>query len=299
MTLTFCKIFHTIVQQGSFVKTAEILNMTPSAVSHATKDAEASIGFQIFNRTKNGITLTESGAELYPAVLQILNGESVLAQTIDQLRGLEKGTAKIGIFNSTCTNWMPDIIKIFSKQYPDISIEIYEGGYDDVIYWIKTGIVEFGFLSTTCTSELVVEPLYRDPLICIVPPEFKTKSEGVITIEEMKGQQFVIQREGSDADVQVMFDKYGLTFQAKCHVLDDTSVMSLIACGQGMSVMPKLTAKGLEGNLKVLRIEPDECRIIGLSSLNKKLLSPAAKQLYKCIVDYVSKLPESIENVKG
>lgn len=294
MTLSFCKIFDTIVQQGSFLKTADLLAMTPSAVSHAVKDAEKEVGFQIFNRTKNGITLTESGSALYPAVLQILNGESALDQTINQLRGLEKGTAKIGIFNSTCTNWMPDIIRIFNKRFPDINIEIYEGGYDDVIYWIKTGVVEFGFLSTTCTTELTVEPLYRDPLICIVPPDFKTEREGVITIDEMKGEQFVIQREGSDADVQVLIDKYGLKFQAKCHVLDDTSVMSLIGCGQGISVMPKLTAKGLEGNLKVLRLEPDECRIIGLSALNKKLLSPAAKQLYKCIVEYVSSLPQEM-----
>ena len=43
MTLSFCKVFHTIVQQGSFVKTAEILNMTSSAVSHAVKDAEKAL----------------------------------------------------------------------------------------------------------------------------------------------------------------------------------------------------------------------------------------------------------------
>lgn len=286
MTLSFCRIFHTIVQQGSFNKAAEILHMTPSAVSHAVSDAEKQIGFQIFNRTKSGITMTESGALLYPSVLQMLNGEETLRQSIDQLKGFEKGTAKVGIFNSTCTNWMPDILEHFSARYQGIKIDIYEGSYEDVIYWIKTGIVDFGFLSTSCTTELPVEPLYRDPLICIVPKGFKTLTPGYITIEEMKNQQFVIQREGSDADVQMLFKKYGLHFHSNCHVLDDTSIMAMVACGRGISVMPTLTAKGLEGDLQVLHILPDECRVIGLSALNKNMLSPAAKQLYKYIKKY-------------
>lgn len=286
MTLSFCKIFNAVVEHGNFNKAAEVLHMTPSAVSHAVSDAEKQIGFQLFNRTKNGITMTESGASLYPSVLHLLNGEETLQQSIDQLKGLEKGTAKIGIFNSTCTNWMPDILERFGTCYPGIKIDIYEGSYEDVVYWIKTGIVDFGFLSTSCAPELPVEPLYHDPLICIVPKDFKTKTPGFITIEEMKNQQFVIQREGSDSDVQVLFEKYGLHFHSNCHVLDDTSIMAMVECGRGISVMPTLTAKGLEGDLQVLHILPEECRVIGLSALNKKMLSPASKQLYQFICQH-------------
>jgi len=287
MTLSFCRIFHAVVQQGSFIKTAEILHMTPSAVSHAISDVETQIGFQLFNRTKSGTYMTKYGEMLYPSVRQILNGEEALQQSIDQLNGLEKGFVKIGIFNSACTNWMPDIIEGFHKLYQGIQLEIFEGSYEDVIYWIKTSIVDFGFLSTSCTTELLIEPIYRDPLICLVPNNFSTKIEGYITIDEMKNQQFVIQREGSDADVQMLFKKYKLKILSNCHVIDDTSTIAMVACGQGISVMPTLTAKGLEANLKVLHIKPDECRMIGLSALDKRMLSPAANQLYKYVKDYV------------
>ena len=45
MTLTFCRIFSRVVTEGSFLKAAESLNMTPSAVSHAVPDAEHQVGF--------------------------------------------------------------------------------------------------------------------------------------------------------------------------------------------------------------------------------------------------------------
>ncbi len=291
MTLTFCRIFQTVVQQGNFIKAAEALHMTPSAVSHAVADAEEKIGFHLFHRTRNGVIPTEGGKELYPKILGLLGGEEALQQSIDALGGLRRGIARIGIFNSMCTNWMPDIIERFSAQYPAIQLDIYEGGYEDVIRWIKNRDVDFGMLSTSCTTDLPVEPLYRDPLICIVQPDFQTKTPGFITIEEMRGQQFVIQSEGSDSDVQVLFRKYGLHFHSYCHVLDDTSIMAMVSCGRGISIMPTLTAKGLEGKLKVLNILPEECRVIGLSAIDKSALSPASRALYDCIVDYTRGLP--------
>ncbi len=292
VTLTFCRIFHAIVQQGNFIKAAEVMHMTPSAVSHAVSDAERQVGFKLFSRTRGGVVMTEYGKELYGAILQLLNGEEALQQTIDQLNGLERGTVRLGIFNSVCTNWMPDILDRFGARYPGIKIDLYEGGYDDVIAWIKNGAVDLGFLSTSCAPDLPVEPFYRDPLICIVPPDFETARPGYITIDEMRDQSFVIQREGSDADVQLLFRKYGLRFHASCHLLDDTSIMTMVACRRGISVMAALTAKGLEGDLKVLRILPQECRHIGLAALDKKRLSPAARELYDTIAAYVRDLEE-------
>ncbi len=290
MTLTFCKIFDTVVKQGNFLKASETLHMTPSAVSHAVSDAENQVGFRLFNRTRNGVTLTDNGRELYPAVLNLLRGADSLQQSIENINGLKTGNVKVGIFNSVCTNWMPEIFSRFDGMYPGIRVDLYEGSYDDVIAWIKNGSVDFGFLSTSCTTELNVEGLYEDPLICIVPDGFETKEDGYITIDEMKDQQFVIQREGSDADVQMLFKKYGLKFHTSCHLLDDTSIMTMIACGRGISVMPTLTAKGLEGGLRILKLKPAEHRVIGLSALDKSMLSPAAKELYKCICEFAKGL---------
>lgn len=55
MTLLSYQVFQTVVGQGSFQKAAEILNLTPSAVSHAIASMEQELGFSLFTRNKAGV----------------------------------------------------------------------------------------------------------------------------------------------------------------------------------------------------------------------------------------------------
>ena len=63
MTLLEYRIFHTVTQQGSFARAAQILHLTPSAISHAVSSMEEACGFALFVRGKGGVSLTRSGAE--------------------------------------------------------------------------------------------------------------------------------------------------------------------------------------------------------------------------------------------
>ena len=87
---------------------------------------------------------------------------------------------------------MTDIIHSFHQRYPDINIELYQGTYADVSYWIKNGIVDIGFLSLSSAGDLPIEPLYRDPLLCVVPKGYRTREDTpYMTPDEMKDEVFV------------------------------------------------------------------------------------------------------------
>ena len=68
MTLFSYEIFDAVARQGSFNKAAQQLHLTPSAISHAIAVMEAELGFTLFNRGKNGVTMTSYGASLYPSI---------------------------------------------------------------------------------------------------------------------------------------------------------------------------------------------------------------------------------------
>ena len=197
MTLLEYRIFHTVTQQGSFARAAQALHLTPSAISHAISSMEEACGFALFVRGKGGVSLTRSGEALYPFIRQVLSADEALNQTVDELKGVQRGKVKIGAFNSVCMTWLPQIVATYKKKYPGVEIEINQGTYDDVINWVKTGVADIGFLSVNCTRELVVHPLYRDRLMCVVPKGYRTKSPGYITPEEMRQETFVVQ---GDAD---------------------------------------------------------------------------------------------------
>ncbi len=287
MTLLVYQVFKTVADIGSFHKAADLLGLTPSAISHAVSSMESELGFSVFNRNKSGVTLTNYGEHLLPYVNAVLNSEESLKQAVSDVNGLKKGKVKVGCFSSVCTNWMPSIIKSFEKEYPGIWIEVFQGTYDDVNYWIKNGVVDFGFLSTSSAGDLPIEPIYRDPLLCIVPKNFKKDpSSNVMSIEEMSRHRFVVQRESTDADIQNYLKQNNLKVQTGYHVVDDLSTIAMVANGFGICIMPELVMNDIPYDVTRYRMQPEACRVIGISALNKDLMAPAAKMLYNHIVKH-------------
>ena len=82
MTLFSYEIFDAVARQGSFNKAAQQLHLTPSAISHAIAVMEAELGFTLFNRGKNGVTMTSYGASLYPSIRAVLNSDGCRASSL-------------------------------------------------------------------------------------------------------------------------------------------------------------------------------------------------------------------------
>ena len=122
MTLLTYQIFKTVAEMGSFRKAADLLGLTPSAISHTISTMENELGFSVLTRNKSGVTLTNYGASLLPYVNAVLNSDESLQQAVAKFNGLQQGKVKIGCFSSICINWMPDIIRIFGTKYPGIKI---------------------------------------------------------------------------------------------------------------------------------------------------------------------------------
>ena len=172
----------TVADQGSFRKAADILGLTPSAISHAVATMENELGFPVLNRNKSGVTLTNYGEHLLPYVNAVLNSDESLQQAIAEFNGLKQGKVKLGCFSSVCTNWIPDIMHSFKKKYPAITIEVFQGTYDDVAYWIKNGVVDLGFLSMSSAKDIPIEPLYNDPLLCVMPKGARKDSANELSL---------------------------------------------------------------------------------------------------------------------
>ena len=280
MTLTDCQLLSIVAQLGTFAAAAERMHITPSAVSHAVSGVEAECGFPLFTRTKSGVTLTAAAEKLMPAIQQMLASSESLEQSLAQINGMHKGALRLGVFNSACVTWLPKIVPGFRAAFPGIDVQIYQGSYDDITGWLKTGAVELGFLSNSSAHDLDFEPLYDDRLICIAPPDYKPRRPGVVRAEELRGQPFVSQQSDVDADIQSYFKKNDLHVSSQCYIVDDQSMIAMVACGQGLALMPELMFKegAASAGCQVLQLEPAAKRSIGLACLSRGALSPAAKE---------------------
>lgn len=283
MTLLSYQVLKTVADQGSFRKAAELLGLTPSAVSHAVSSMEKELGFFVFNRGKNGVMLTNYGERLLPYVNAVLNSDESLQQAVAEFNGLKQGRIKIGCFSSVCTNWMPELIHAFAKSYPAIEMEIFQGTYDDVSYWIKNGVVDAGFLSVSSAGEIPIVPLYKDPLLCVVPKGLRTR-QGRMEVEELREYQFVTQRESTDADIQNFMKEHDLNVTSNYHVVDDLSTVAMVAHGFGICLMPEMVMQDIPYEVDCFHLKEDAYRIIGLAALDFEAMAPAVRMFYEQVV---------------
>ena len=279
------RVFLTIVQYSSFQKATELHDVTPPAISHIVKQLEQEFGFPLFIRSRRGVTLTTSGESVLQVVADIVKKEDALYQLVSELNGLERGHVRLGIFNSMC-RYLPALIQDFSKQYPHITFEIYQGSYEDIIEWLKTGVVDIGFLSKTVNPGFPFYEIFSDPLMCILKKGTQTASDTEISLESLADSPFVMQRESCDADAKRIMDKLNLDVRTVCHVVDDKTTVEMVKAGFGFAIMPLLTMYGFEEEVKMLPIVPAGKRMIGVSVRDVQDLSPAVKKAFEFIRNY-------------
>lgn len=284
MTLLSYRVFSTVVDTMSFRKAAELLNLTPSAVSHSISSMEDELGFPLFIRRNNRISISQDGKTLLPYVKNILAAEDTINQAVSEIQGFERGTVKLGCFNSVCTTWIPKLVKEFGKIHPGIKIEIFQGTYDNIVRWMEDGTVDLGFLSVSSAGKIPIEPLYRDRLMCIVPKNFMTLNEGFITVEELRECDFVQPADNCDADSQFLFEKSGFEAESTCHVVDDMSILTMVKAGFGVCILPKMTAEAYSADVGVYPIFPEAYRCIGICCYENSKTVPAVKKLYDTII---------------
>lgn len=290
MTLLTYEIFEAVVREKSFQKASVILNMTPSAVSHAVSGMEKEIGFSLFVRGKQETVLTTHGELLLPYIRAVLKSQDSLQQAVAEFQGLEKGTVKIGGFNSVCSTWMPEIVKRFQDNFPRIHIEVYQGTYEDVAEWIRNGTIDIALISRVSAEGIDFMPLYHDRLMCVVPKGFRTKHKAYITFEEMKASRFVTQWQSCDGDVQRVLENHDIDIATYCHVVDDMSTVAMVEAGMGICILPELLKERAGDKVDWYPMEEDCYREIGYGVSNLKTVSPAAKKMIEIIKKFVAEI---------
>ena len=164
-------------------------------------------------------------------------------------------------------------------------IEVFQGTYDDVSYWLKYGVVDIGFLSVSSAGDIPIEPLYKDKLVCVVPKGlFDKNTDEVMHISELRNHQFVTQRESTDADIQNFMIVHDLIVTSNYHVVDDLSTVAMVAHGFGICLMPEMVMQDIPNEVDCFHLKEDAYRIIGLAALDFEAMAPAVRMFYEQVV---------------
>ncbi len=116
------RYFHAVAEQLSFTRAAEVLNVTPGAVSQQVKQLESRLGYRLFQRTTRQLRLTEQGKRLAQAVSL---GYGAIHETLALLASSQlRGRVRLVVIPSFCLQWLVPRLGEFYRTFPDIDLHI-------------------------------------------------------------------------------------------------------------------------------------------------------------------------------
>jgi len=115
------RAFEAVARHLSFIKAADELSVTQSAVSHQVQKLEEFLRLRLFVRRTRAIDLTPAGQAYYQQIEPAL---AAIAAATRPLRGEQPSTLRIGLLASFATLWLAPRLADFSTKNPHIHVEL-------------------------------------------------------------------------------------------------------------------------------------------------------------------------------
>ncbi len=143
--LELYKTFYYVAKNGNITQASNELMISQPAVSKSIKVLERDLDTQLFDRHKNGVSLTQAGEILYKKIKRAMELIISAEKDITSLNNMELGTINIGAGNTIMQRYLMPYIKKFHDLYPNINVIVHTVVTDELIKMAQVGLVDIVF----------------------------------------------------------------------------------------------------------------------------------------------------------
>ena len=244
MDLRTLRAFVEVVRQGGFSPAAKTLFATQSTVSKAVKQIEEEIGVPLLDRVGHRSKLTAAGEIVFQRALRMLAERDDLLAELDELRGLKRGTLRLGLPPVGSSTLFAPLFATYRNRYPGIDIRLVEHGSSRLEEVLLSGEIELAASLLPVSDGFEWQEVKREPLVALLPADHdlaRRKSIGLPTLQHLP---FILFEAGFALN-RVILDacrRHGFepTVVARSSQID--FVVELAAAGLGIAFLPRMIA---------------------------------------------------------
>ena len=233
LPLPLLETFVTVARTGRMREAAEILSLTPGAISQRVRELEDLAGQRLFRRTAAGVTLSAAGEALFTAL------DEPFCRIEDARRALEQPPARrvrVSTMASFAANWLVPRLSRFSKRHPGIDIELETDSRlvdlrrEPVDMAIRHGLGDY--------PGLVAVPLVAPELIVVASPSLLQARAPLEAPADCLA--FPMLHDMERADWRLWFEAHGVLAPARLEgpsFSDDHLAVKAAVAGQGLALV--------------------------------------------------------------
>jgi|GEM_PF-834901 len=259
-TLRQLLVFKTVVEQGSFRKSADVLNTSQPALSNSVKALEDVLGTSVFFRTTRSVELTAAGTALYARIDQIFEMvETATLEARDAADG-KGGRLRLNYVDFAILGGLPDVLENFRTKNPKIQIDIGFARTLEQIEKMQKGQIDIGFIFDMDTP---IPPDFRrlvfsvEGLAAVVPRAHRLAKRATLELEELKGEPIIAgdarwERYTDMVNEHCIARGFSLEISQRAYLRDE--MLSLVLGGMGVLIYPNCIMNAARFGLRAIPI---------------------------------------------
>jgi DNA-binding transcriptional LysR family regulator len=265
------RVFREIAQAGSFSAAALSLGYTQSAVSRQVAALEASVGHRLFDRGRQGVTLTSAGARLLTSAIRALDE---IDRALRELDGEQTaaGPVRLGAFPTAVIGLVPAALRSLPTH---LKVTLREATTPALTRALRAGTLDLAILARSPpfrpldaeSPPLELTTLSERELVIGVAASHPLASASVVEVQELEDQVWVASR--SDVGDSLLGVWPGIAHRADVRyvVRDWLGKLSIVAAGLAITTVAPVSLDGLPDGIKTIAVrgEPRELRRIVLA----------------------------------
>lgn len=260
MNLKQLTYFVALAEELHFGRAAERLGMAQPPLSRQIKQIEEELGALLFNRGRNAITMTQAGERLYERGTNILRQMEDTKLEVRRIGQGAEGRLRIGFVGSSTFGMLPNIIKSFRANYPEVNLSLIPMNNAQLHRALVSREIDVAFARPALKdSEFVTRKLGEEALVLALPDTVDTGNRTVVNLKDLAAENFVLYPEyprPSFADfVLNSCAEQGFEIASRVFTMDLQTALSLVAIGEGVCIVPASVSSGTRNGLRFCKIE--------------------------------------------
>lgn len=232
VSVTMMRVLVSLSETRNFSRTAERLNLTQSAVSHALRGFETLVGVPLVLRDRKVARLTAAGEQALVSAQAALDAITRIGRVAERP---VKGKVTLALTNSASVKIAPTVLAK-AARHPALRIEILLGTDRQVAEWVEHGAADIGLSFEAGNCRTV--PLFDDDF-CVVS-SLKQARRGPLSLRDLDGEAFIMSTGGCAPLLAALFDAARIRPRIILSANDMGALFALVGAGHGISVVPGL-----------------------------------------------------------
>ncbi|TNJ60626.1 LysR family transcriptional regulator [Paenibacillus hemerocallicola] len=291
-SLTYYKVFHRAVMNGSITKAAEDLYITQPSASYAVRQLEEQLGVRLLVRKSKGVELTEEGRVLFRFVEQAFGLLQAGERKIGEMKSYLSGVVRLGASDSLCRHVVLPFLESFHGNHPGIRIRLTHGKSEDLLKRLDAGDIDCGIVHMPA-GDAVRVTAQRTVRDCFVAgPAYARLAESPVPLKELVREPFIMLSAESRTRsfLRAFLQTHGLELEPEIELGNIDLGIEFAARNMGVCYVNRdFVRTELETGtlLEIRTAEPVPERSIGVVTAEEQSLSLAAALFVGELSDHV------------